>query len=467
MPDQESALPDVAALLRPGDTVLWEGSQTFEGGLRVTSSGTTALPVTFGSFGTGRAELKVTAGDAVFAKNVAGITIQNLNLTGFHCAPSVPPAQCDRAIGNGIFFLNDLTDNSRLDSITVRDVDISGFAFERDSWQPNNGSGLTGVGLWLKGWNGTAGFKNVTFERVVAHYNMRAGIQVDSAYPRLGHENVRIIDCESFRNEGMPGLVHHSGSGIILSGTDGGTISGSFAHDNGTFNDSAGGPVGIWSYAANNILIRGNRAIRNWTRGSADGGGFDFDGGVTNSIIEYNYSEGNAGPGLLLAQFPGAPPFHHNIIRHNTSVNDSRNTGAAGVVVWGDVSDCAIHDNLVISSSSHVGFGGGGVSFYEWTGTNLSIERNKFVVHDGIMFYNYWQGPYAIMNPNARLLFDRNAYLPCDGPFLAMYNGTQYNSLEDWRRSSFNGVSYEPNGASISPTNEVQAYCTGYPAAGP
>ena len=46
------------------------------------------------------------------------------------------------------------------------------------------------------------------------------------------------------------------------------------------------GPVGIWAYESDSVLIQRCIAYRNKTqKGAADGGGFDFDGGMTNSII--------------------------------------------------------------------------------------------------------------------------------------------------------------------------------------
>ena len=46
------------------------------------------------------------------------------------------------------------------------------------------------------------------------------------------------------------------------------------------------GPVGIWAYESDSVLIQRCIAYRNKTqKGAADGGGYNFDGGMTNSII--------------------------------------------------------------------------------------------------------------------------------------------------------------------------------------
>ena len=44
-----------------------------------------------------------------------------------------------------------------------------------------------------------------------------------------------------------------------------------------------------------------------------DGVGFDFDGGVTNSVMQYNYSHDNDAAGFLRAQYAFAPQPMKNI----------------------------------------------------------------------------------------------------------------------------------------------------------
>ena len=50
------------------------------------------------------------------------------------------------------------------------------------------------------------------------------------------------------------------------------------------------GPVGIWCACnADRVVIQHCISHHNKSPG-LDGGGFDFDGGVTNSVMQYNYS---------------------------------------------------------------------------------------------------------------------------------------------------------------------------------
>jgi hypothetical protein len=69
------------ARLRPGDTVLFEGGATFRGSLLPPASGTRSEPITFGSFGRGRATLVNTDDVVVWLQARSHITLEDLRLT--------------------------------------------------------------------------------------------------------------------------------------------------------------------------------------------------------------------------------------------------------------------------------------------------------------------------------------------------------------------------------------------------
>ena len=91
------------------------------------------------------------------------------------------------------------------------------------------------------------------------------------------------------------------------------------------------GPVGIWAWMSDHVKIQYCISYKNRTsRGGKDGGGFDLDGGVTNSLIQYCLSYENEGAGYGLFQYPGASDWSNNIIRYSVSINDARTTEGAG-----------------------------------------------------------------------------------------------------------------------------------------
>ena len=67
--------------LQPGDSVLLEGGQTFAGPLVPWGSGAPGAPVTFASYGTGRATISSQTNNIVFLHGASYVTLQNLRLT--------------------------------------------------------------------------------------------------------------------------------------------------------------------------------------------------------------------------------------------------------------------------------------------------------------------------------------------------------------------------------------------------
>ena len=114
----------------------------------------------------------------------------------------------------------------------------------------------------------------------------------------------------------------------------------------------------IWTYESNAVTIQYCISYRNKTsKGGKDGGGFDLDGGVTNSVIQYCLSYENEGAGYGLFQYWGASLWHHDTVRYCLSVNDATTTeGSGGIFVWNGVNDsvqladCAVYNNVVYST---------------------------------------------------------------------------------------------------------------------
>ncbi len=321
--------------LAPGDQVLIKGGQTVAGNLRLGAedAGTAASPVVIGSYGEGRATIRAGTGNGVSVYNAGGIEVRDLIVTG------VGYTAGNR--GSGVEVYTDLGGTTKLEHIRVAGVEASGF-------------GDSGVLLGAYPEDGTkSGFKDVRITDVSAHDNADAGIQSfgyfsDSA-SGWAHEDVYVGHCRAYNNLGVPGKGNNSGSGVVLGDVNGATIERCISHDNGENNDhQGGGPIGIWAFESNTVTIQHNESYDNKT-GTIDGGGFDLDGGVTNSVMQYNYSHDNAGAGYLLYQFSGASPFKNNVVRYNISENDGR-TNLGGIYAGGGVTDTEIYNNTVFVS---------------------------------------------------------------------------------------------------------------------
>lgn len=315
-----------AVSLQPGDRVLFRGGDSFDGSLFLDASdaGTPNAPVTIGSYGSGRATIAAGTYSGIYAYNAAGIRIQQLNVAG--------------GAGNtasGVVFYMDLP-ATKLSWIRLDSLDVSGFG--RD-------------GIEIGAWNGTSGFKDVRITGVTVHHNARTGILTYAQQP-AAHESVYVGYSRAFENPGIPEATGNTGSGIVLGGVSGGTIEWCVAFGNGRLSRTTGGPVGIWTYDSTRVLIQYNESFANRTAGASDGGGFDLDQNVTDSVLQFNYSHDNDGAGYLLAHGPASDAHHGNIVRHNVSVNDGRRNSYGGIEIWGRVLAAQISNNTVRISPS-------------------------------------------------------------------------------------------------------------------
>ena len=132
-------------------------------------------------------------------------------------------------------------------------------------------------------------------------------------------KNIYVGYCLAENNPGDPTiLTNHSGNGIVIGRVSKALIEYCEARYNGWDMPRKGnGPVGIWTWHADQVIIQFCVSHHNRSTG-VDGGGFDFDGGVTNSILQYNYSHDNHGSGYLICQYDGAAPFRgqHRPLQH-------------------------------------------------------------------------------------------------------------------------------------------------------
>jgi hypothetical protein len=320
--------------LKPGDRLLFEGGAAFEGNLALDEhdAGKPGLPVYVGSFGTGRATIRAGEGMGIAVRNAGGVVIENLIIEG---------AGPERNLGSGVLFLNERRwGNARLNFVRIKNVEAHGF-------------GQEGIHIDAAG---EAGFEDVRIEGCVAYENARCGIYVfggraRSSYP---HANVYVGNCVARDNPGDPDAPdeNRSGSGIFLTGVDGAVVEQCAASGNGRrCRAERGGPMGIWASESNKVIIQACRSTGNRTGGRHDGGGFGLDGGMSNSILQYNYSSDNDGSGYGLFEYTGAKPWHDNVMRYNVSVDDGRRNGYAGIHVWngdGGVRNAWIYHNTVV-----------------------------------------------------------------------------------------------------------------------
>jgi hypothetical protein len=353
--------------LKPGDSVLFNGGDTFNGTLLLDAldGGSATAPVVIGSYGVGRATVNAGNANGIVAKNTAGFAISDLNIAGLGQAANS---------FNGISFDNALGGNIKLGYVHLNHVDVGGFGK---------------YGITVGGSNGKSGFDDVRIEYADVHNNMLGGIETHGVFSSTStgyaNTNVYVGHSVAHDNPGYAGSSNHSGDGIVLSDADGVTIERNEAYQNGAANTHVGGPVGIWVWDVNKALLQNNESHHNNTNSSADGGGFDFDGGVTNSVMQYNYSHDNAGAGYGIYQFKGAPPFNNNTVRYNISANDARKNAYGAIDFWNGgsgINRVNVYNNTVYVTPM-AGATPKALRFTSGT-TNVSIRNNIFQTTGGV-----------------------------------------------------------------------------------
>jgi hypothetical protein len=390
--------------LKPGDTVLFQGGEMFSGNLYFDSGdgNVPGTPVVISSYGGGRATLNAGDGFGISGYNTQGFHISDLIVTG---------SGMNTNTRTGIEWYVDVPGDKRFADIRLERIEVQKFGK---------------VGVRIGAWNGNTGYDDMLLQDLVVHDNLHDGIQVYGYPAPVGypHKGLVIRGCAAYRNPGIADPKSIKGNGIVVSNVDSAIIEYCVAYENGEANVHCGGPGGIWAYDANRVTIQFCESYRNKTSSTCDGLGFDLDGGVTNSVIQYCYSHDNAGGGYLLGQYANARPWRNNVCRYNISVNDGR-TNASGITLFKgspeSIMDGAqIYNNTVYTTPSATNPTHGAFQITEWnTGMqNIAVYNNVFVATGG--------APLISVPAKYSAFFAGNLYWTSGGPFKIFYQGKTY-----------------------------------------
>ncbi len=397
-----------------GDRILFKGGAVFNGNLAFNAldKGSPSAPIVVGSYGTGRATISAGAGTAISLYNTAGFEIRSLHVVGSGRTLNT---------GSGVSVYADLAGGVKLPYIRVDSVEANGFGQ---------------YGIVMGSWNGTTGYTDVRVTNASSHDNALAGVATYAQLP-YAHQNVYFGHLLAYNNSGVATLTTNSGSGILMGGVLGGTIERSVAHGNGWLCTAAGGPVGIWTYDSDGIVIQYNESYDNRTGGPADGGGFDLDQNVRRSTVQYNYSHGNDGPGFLLAHAPNNTSHADNTVRYNVSENDGRKNSAAAIVIYGRTIRAELYNNTVYVAPSASGTPSA-VAVHNVTIVNQDVQQvhfrnNVFYVAGGLRLL--WVSTDQL-NGAVDLRFEGNDYYAGGAAPNLLWGSTTYAGLTGWRSAT-------------------------------
>jgi hypothetical protein len=343
--------------LYAGDAVYLNGGDVFSGSILIDSTkfGMQNNQINISSYGNGNA--------IIDAGNMAALTVNNSSFIGISNLQFKGSGRKNGNSKDGVIIKHSK-------NIIVDKIDVSGFQ-------------KSGLLIYAS--------SNITSTHVYAHENGSAGISIEGPYAKKESSyNIYFGYCIAEDNPGDPtNLTNHSGNGIVVGNCRKVMIEYCTSTNNGWDMPRIGnGPVGIWAYEADSVTIQHCLSYRNKTsEGGADGGGYDLDGGVTNSIVQYCLSYENQGAGYCIFQYLYASPWHDNIFRFNVSENDGLVSDAkAGVHIWNSSRDsnqfynCLFYNNTIYNNKNAA------ISYSELSEhRNFTLCNNIFVAADSLL----------------------------------------------------------------------------------
>jgi hypothetical protein len=421
-----------------GTAILFNGGQTFSGGVALTPSNAPGGGVTIGSFGVGQAIISSGNSTAcVSATNLAAIKVNNITCTGGGNATSTTA---------GISIVNSQAGNTTLDGPTITNNTVS--AYGRN-------------GIEVVGSNGTSGFNTVNVSNNTVHDTTGHGgtgtacIRVTSAAgygTNNVHSNVTVAGNTVYNCTGQAGQTNWSGSGIVVSETSSATIANNVAHNFGINNSHCGGPVGIWTYDSTLITIQYNEAYNgqsNTRSGGCDGGGLDFDGGVTNSVMQYNWAHDNLGPGYLMDNYQDAQnlSWGNNTVRWNIGQNNGFGELAFGFT-RAATGPAYIYNNTFVNQVA-----GSGITVRVTGSTTMilgTVANNIFAGASGTLIDNVLNTP--------SLNFIGNDYYTYGRQINITWNAINYASFSAWQTAT---GQEKISGSNVGLTSNPRIYVPG------
>jgi Right handed beta helix region len=394
-----------------GDSILFQGGQTFSGTtLTVPSSGTAVSPITFGSYGTGNATISVTNNYAVLALDKGGLVFDHLTVSG--TAPS-------GSYNGGIHC--ESSSGTHHPAISVTNCIASGFQF--------------GIAFFAD--SNTDGFDAVTITGCTCNGNTYGGIWLASTLgtPSVqGFTTITITGNTCNSNPGQTGgVTDSSGYGIFIQCATGGTVSGNTCASNGASNPNtgSGGVCGIITGFTSGLTIS-NNLVYNQMGGTLDGDGIDLDTTTSNCIVEYNLIYGCVSAGIFL--FTTGSGWSGNVIRYNITWGNCQ--GSYGH--WGELT--LYGDTLAstqIYNNTFIGHGGGSCASGAMFCDTPVTTPSAVTIRNNIFYSTIAQTIYTgTAFTTGQMYMQGNCYYYTGGAPNLVWGGSTYTTLAAWQTAT-------------------------------
>lgn len=302
-----------AALLAPGDALLFRRGSSCTGTLAPQGSGASGRPVVIAAYGFGPPPHIVGSGDdAVLLSGMSHVVLQGLDVSN-------PGDAVARRRGVHVVASGRLAEDVTVRNLSIHDVD-------GDLRKDSGGSG----GIQVDAISGGR-FDDLRLVANRIEKVSRSGIFIVGASggsrPRAGQPWPEASTRVLVRGNR---LEHVAGDGIVSTGTDGAVLEHNVVIDGNQAGTAWNGPspicnAGIWTFGANSTLIQYNEVSEMEFNG-CDGTGYDVDYEQDGTVVQYNYSHDNAG-GFILLCTDAEQRFAE--VRYNLSIDDATTLNTA------------------------------------------------------------------------------------------------------------------------------------------
>ncbi len=404
-----------------GDTINFNGGDTFSGTISKTLVGTSLAGYTITSYGSGRAIISSSTSDGIVLTDSEYVTITNINLAGAAFVPTFPAPVTDTDYG--IHFLSTRMSGNRFRNDIVTHCDVTGY------WWGITYDART---------SGTDGYDGAN-----ASYNTGsnwASLIFTQGYGAEAGGAVNIMTNHYF---GYNSIQY--GAGMVLGSTTGLTVEYNYIHhDLEQPHSGLGGSSSIAITNSRNFTCNHNEVTL--TKGTihTDSSAIDLDQDVQNGEVAFNLTYNNIGPSVQFGSFGGKTTGSFTI-HHNISYNDVRGDNLLGtseqgaIRIWGNTNAVDIFNNTIfVDYAGSIGIPSA-VNFEAGNNLNIQIVNNILKTTGNI--YMFWANEGSAPTHLGTPTVVGNIYDSSGASlFISNDNGTTYvdvTTLAAWRALGF------------------------------
>lgn len=261
-----------------------------------------------------------------------------------------------------------------------------------------------------------------------------------------------------------------SGNGILFAdGTSGCLSEFNVTRNFGRNTTTCGGPAGNWAFIGTFLTFKFNESYgagpTSYISG-CDWDGYDLDGGVSNTLVAYNYSHNNFGGALTIYQInESGAAWHDNYFAYNISENDASGS-QQGAVAISNITNTSTNGSAFFNNTiySNVDSFSNGYCLGIFANTDIKFLNN-------ICYNSGATGRTILVNVNSatvtNMTLNGNDYFRLGGSINPMFrwNGVTYPSLAAFHTATgqdANSLSVDPKLS--TPGGGGTCYSSGIPA---